>query len=172
MTFVSRFFFLVLVVGFVEVYLLMKVGAALGFLATVGLCVLTGVVGGSLVRIQGLRTLQQIQLEMAQGRMPAAEMISGVVLLLVGAMLVLPGFLTDALGFALLVPLLRRSVAERLAGYLESRASVAASPMAGFGGFYPPGAQGPIRGKVIDVEPEDVTSRPAKGEEKQGSRND
>ncbi|MBW2734882.1 MAG: FxsA family protein [Deltaproteobacteria bacterium] len=156
MTFVGRFFLLVLVVGFVEVYLLIKVAGSLGFLSTVGLCVLTGVVGGNLVRVQGLRTLQQIQLEMGQGRMPAAEMVSGVVLLIVGAMLVTPGFLTDIIGFLLLIPLLRQNVAQRLAGSFEARMQASATPMAGFGpGPQPP----PIRGKVIDVQGEKVAPR-------------
>lgn len=159
MTFVGRFFFLVLVVGFIEVYLLMKVGASLGFFSTVGLCVLTGVIGGNLVRVQGLRTLQQIQLEMGQGRVPAAELISGVVLLIVGAMLVTPGFLTDAVGFLLLIPPLRHSVAERLAGMLEARTQIRPPPMAGFGGFHAQDSPPPIRGKVIDVQGQRVENR-------------
>ena len=61
MTFVGRFFLAVLALGFVEVYLLVKVAGRIGFFPTVGLCILTGVIGAALVRRQGLQTMRQIQ---------------------------------------------------------------------------------------------------------------
>lgn len=114
MSFVARFFLLVVLVGMAEVYLLVRFSAAIGVLATALLCVITGVLGGGLVRVQGLETLREIQQQVARGCAPALEIVSGLVLLVVGVLLITPGFLTDIAGFALLVPSLRRRAAAGL----------------------------------------------------------
>jgi UPF0716 protein FxsA len=102
---------LFLLVPLVEIYLLIKIGGVIGAFPTVVLVVLTAVLGAALARYQGLATLQRLQATMARGEAPAIEMFEGV-LLLVGALLLLtPGFLTDLLGFACLVPLTRRALA-------------------------------------------------------------
>lgn len=102
---------LFLLVPLVEIYLLIKIGGVIGALPTVVLVVLTAVLGAALARYQGLATLQRLQATMARGEAPAIEMFEGV-LLLVGALLLLtPGFLTDLLGFACLLPLTRRALA-------------------------------------------------------------
>lgn len=99
---------LFLLVPLLEIYLLIVVGGIIGALPTVALVVLTAVVGAALARHQGLATLQRLQATMARGETPAFEMLEGV-LLLVGALLLLtPGFFTDALGFACLLPPTRR----------------------------------------------------------------
>ena len=102
---------LFLLVPLVEIYLLIKIGGVIGAFPTVVLVVLTAVIGAALARAQGLATLQRLQATMARGEAPAIEMFEGV-LLLVGALLLLtPGFLTDLLGFACLVPVTRRALA-------------------------------------------------------------
>ncbi len=99
---------LFLLVPLLEIYLLIVVGGIIGALPTVALVVLTAVVGAALARHQGLATLQRLQATMARGEAPAFEMLEGA-LLLVGALLLLtPGFFTDALGFACLLPPTRR----------------------------------------------------------------
>jgi len=99
---------LFLLVPLLEIYLLIVVGGIIGALPTVVLVVLTAVVGAALARVQGLATLQRLQATMARGEAPAIEMLEGA-LLLVGALLLLtPGFFTDALGFACLLPPTRR----------------------------------------------------------------
>ena len=112
MGFVGKFFAAVVIVGTAELMLLLKVASGLGFLATALLCVLTGIAGGALVRAQGLSTLTRIHHALRVGQAPADEMVSGAILVLVGALLVTPGFLTDAIGFALLVPRVRVVVAQ------------------------------------------------------------
>lgn len=102
---------LFLLVPLIEIYLLIKIGGVIGAFPTVVLVVLTAVIGAALARHQGLATLQRLQATMARGEAPAIEMIEGV-LLLVGAVLLLtPGFLTDLLGFACLIPPTRRALA-------------------------------------------------------------
>jgi UPF0716 protein FxsA len=102
---------LFLLVPLVEIYVMIKVGGIIGALPTVLLVVLTAVAGATLARIQGLATLQRLQATLARGEAPAIEMFEGV-LLLIGALLLLtPGFITDLLGFACLVPFTRRALA-------------------------------------------------------------
>ena len=106
------FLFLVFFVGapLVELYLLIEVGSVIGALPTILLSVFTAILGGALVRLQGFSILFRAQSQMANDELPAIEMLEGVVLLLVGLALLLPGFITDAIGFLLLVPPLRQGL--------------------------------------------------------------
>lgn len=99
-----------LVVPVVEIWLLITVGSAIGAGLTILLVVLTAVIGAALVRAQGIATLARAQAMIKQGELPAIELLEGVALLLAGALLLTPGFFTDAVGFALLVPRLRRDL--------------------------------------------------------------
>ncbi len=105
----SLLFLLFLIIPMVEIYLLIQVGSVIGALPTVFLVVFTAVLGALLLRYQGLITLQNFQSAMGQGKLPALEMLEGMVLLVAGALLLTPGFFTDAIGFAGLIAPLRRS---------------------------------------------------------------
>ncbi len=94
----------------VEMYLLLTVGDHIGALPTIGLVLLTAVIGVSLLRQQGLATLTRAQQRIAEGTIPAAEMADGLLLAVAGPLLLTPGFLTDAMGFVLLVPGVRRTL--------------------------------------------------------------
>jgi UPF0716 protein FxsA len=94
----------------VELYVLIEVGARIGAFSTIVLSVFTAVLGGWLVRLQGFAVLYRVQGAMARGEVPALELLEGAMLLLTGLALLLPGFITDAVGFALLVPPLRRAL--------------------------------------------------------------
>jgi UPF0716 protein FxsA len=101
-----------LVVPFVEIYLLLQVGSIIGAIPTIFLVVLTAVLGAGLLKQQGLATLQRFQASLAQGAIPAYEMVEGPILLVGGALLLTPGFVTDIMGFACLIPQLRRKIAQ------------------------------------------------------------
>lgn len=101
-----------LAVPFVEIYLLLQVGSLIGAAPTIFLVVLTAVLGAWLLRQQGLATLQRFQASLAQGSLPAYEMVEGPILLVGGALLLTPGFVTDIMGFACLIPQLRRKIAQ------------------------------------------------------------
>ena len=105
-----RLFLLFVLVPLVEMYLLIRVGAAIGAGATIALVLLTATVGASLARLEGWRTLMSIQTTLAEGMVPAEELIDGLLIFAAGLVLITPGFLTDALGFFLLVPASRRLV--------------------------------------------------------------
>lgn len=97
-----------LLVPLLEIYLLIKVGEVVGAWPTVLLVVGTAVLGAWLLRLQGLATLAQVQTRLTQGELPAIPLLEGMLLLICGALLLTPGFFTDGVGFALLVPPLRR----------------------------------------------------------------
>jgi len=90
-----------------EIYLFVQIGAGIGALTVVVLTVVTAGLGIALVRAQGLGTLRQAQRELDHGRPPVIEMLHGAMLALAGLLLLIPGFLTDAVGGLLLVPPLR-----------------------------------------------------------------
>lgn len=118
----GRIFLLLFVVPLVETWLLIKVGGVIGAVPTIALVVLTAIVGTTIARQQGMETIRRMQLAQAQGRLPAMEMIEGVMLLVAGVLLMTPGFFTDVFGFSLLFPQLRQRVAAKaLAGLAEAR---------------------------------------------------
>lgn len=102
------FFLLLVGVPLVELYLLIQVGSEIGALPTIGLSILTAVIGTFLVRVQGFSILLRVRETVDRGEVPAIEVLDGALLLIAGVLLLLPGFITDALGFLLLVPPLRR----------------------------------------------------------------
>ena len=99
---------LFLVVPIAEIWVLIEVGSVVGPVATIGLVVLTAVVGAALMRAQGLATLFRARAAMAKGEVPALELLEGAVILIAGVLLLTPGFITDATGFACLIPSIRR----------------------------------------------------------------
>jgi len=92
----------------IEIYFLVQVGEQIGAGMTILLVVVTAVIGVTLLREQGVRTLLKANQAMQAGKMPAQEMFDGFILAAVGILLVTPGFFTDGLGFLLLVPSIRK----------------------------------------------------------------
>ncbi len=99
-----------LVVPLVEIGLLFWVGQMIGFWATLALVIVTAVLGSTLVSRQGRETYLQVRLELAAGTVPGRSLAHGAMILVAGALLLTPGFLTDAVGFALLVPQVREAL--------------------------------------------------------------
>lgn len=97
-----------LLVPLVEIYVLIEVGEVIGTITTVFLVVFTAVLGAQLIRFQGLTTFRRVQASVARGEVPAIEMFEGVILLVSGALLLTPGFVTDTIGFLCLIPPIRR----------------------------------------------------------------
>ena len=103
-------FLIFLVVPLVEIYLLIEIGAVIGAGTTIFLVVFTALLGAFLVRVQGFSTLGRVQMQLLKGEIPALAMIEGLFLFIAGALLLTPGFFTDALGFIFLTPPLRRRI--------------------------------------------------------------
>ena len=108
------FLLLFIVMPILEIAVLLKVGGAIGVLPTLGIVVLTAVIGTRMLRQQGTATLERARSRFGSGEMPADEMIEGLLLLVGGVLLLTPGFVTDAFGFACLIPASRRWLATRL----------------------------------------------------------
>jgi len=124
--------FLVIFVGapLLELYLLIEVGSEIGALPTIALSIFTAVLGGLLVRMQGFSVLFRVQSSLDRREVPALELLEGALLLVVGLALLLPGFITDAVGFLLLVPPLRRWLIVR---WLKARGTLRPAPGPGPG---------------------------------------
>jgi UPF0716 protein FxsA len=103
---------IVLIVPFAEIYLLLEVGGIIGAFPTIVLVVFTAVLGSWLLRQQGFATFRRFQESLARGEIPAYEMIEGPLILVGGALLLTPGFITDMIGFACLIPVLRKKIAQ------------------------------------------------------------
>ena len=102
--------FLFVFVPVTEISLLINVGKTIGGFNTIAFVIFTAVLGAYLVRQQGIATIFNLQQEMNSGCIPAMQLAEGVALLFAGAVLLTPGFITDAIGFALLTPPLRRGL--------------------------------------------------------------
>lgn len=105
----------------VELALLIKLHGLVGLGPTILLVLLTGITGAALVRRQGIAILFSIQREMAEGNLPAPQMIDGIMVLLAGALLITPGLITDTVGFALLIPYVRAYIRGWLRKKLETK---------------------------------------------------
>jgi UPF0716 protein FxsA len=94
-------------VPIVEIGVFIELGSRIGLWNTISLIVLTAILGTWLLRSQGLRTLQRAQECFARNEFPMDELFNGLCLLVAGALLLTPGFVTDAIGFLLFVPFVR-----------------------------------------------------------------
>ncbi len=101
---------LFIVMPILEMWLLITIGGYIGALSTILLVLLTAVIGIALLRVQGFTTLWRGREKLKQGELPAQEMVEGLVLAISGALLLTPGFITDAVGFAGLLPLSRAAM--------------------------------------------------------------
>lgn len=136
-------FGLFLVLPVVELALAIKVGTVIGVLPTVGLMVLSALAGSWLMRQQGAQALADLQRAFAELRDPSPHLAGGALILLAGALMVAPGFLTDLIGLALLLPPVRRAVI-RWAGQRVAVRATGGYAGAGFGaGFRDPQAAHP-----------------------------
>ncbi len=106
----------------VEMYLLIEVAERIEALPTILLVMLTAVLGVSLIRQQGLSTLTKGIRRLNQAEIPAAEIIEGVLLAVAGAFLITPGFLTDFIGFLIIIPITRQITARMLLKRMAARA--------------------------------------------------
>jgi UPF0716 protein FxsA len=145
-------------VPIIEIALFIQVGGAIGLWPTLAIVVLTALAGTILVRVQGLQALARLQASLEQGGDPVPPIAHGALILVAGLLLLTPGFFTDTLGLALLIPPVRATVirwgAARIA--VRGAAVVRGAPRPG-----PPPRPGPApRGETIDAEYEILEETP------------
>ena len=135
-------------VPLIEIGVFIQVGGFIGLWPTLGLIVLTAVLGTWQLRAQGLATLNRARQQIDQGVLPAHELFDGLCLLVAGALLLTPGFVTDAAGFLLFLPPVRAALRQFLARHIMASAQTRACD------------RGPKGGGVFDGEFEDLTDNP------------
>ena len=109
------------IIPVVEIYLLIEIGSVFGVFTSIALVVFTGFLGAYLARIQGLQTLFRIQESLREGRMPSAELLDALLIGIAGLVLLTPGFLTDTVGFVLLIPSTRNAIKYWLQSKIKTR---------------------------------------------------
>jgi UPF0716 protein FxsA len=143
-----------------EIYVIVKVGEAIGILPTLALLILDGFVGAALARSQGRAAWERFNRALGEGRVPARETFDGAMIILGGALLLTPGFITDVLGFLLLIPPTRtlvRGLTARLARRRVAFAWRVASPPPRAGGYRtgpnpPPGRGYDYEGTAQEID--------------------
>ena len=172
----ARLFLLFTIVPLAELVLLLALADATSWQFTLAVVLITGIVGATLARHEGLRCWQRVHQELAAGRLPGDSLLDALMILVAGALLVTPGVLTDLVGFALLIPPFRTVVKRWLTHRFQSQIHVM-SPGQNWNG-YPrdyfgedeqtdderpetmhPGGDRIIDVKVIDADTEDADGK-------------
>jgi len=143
---------LFIVIPIIEIAVLIQVGELLGLWPTIAIVISSAWLGAKYVRQQGLATMQSVQTKMAQGQMPSAEIVTGLMLLIAGILLVTPGFVTDIFGLSLLIPSVRQAIAAMVQKHIVVN-QVAAGASFHQEGFYQGG-----QGNVYQHEKQDSAS--------------
>lgn len=110
----GRILLLLIGLPLLELWLLIELGSVIGATWTILLIIGTSIIGAQLVRLQGLGVMRRVREHQRRSEMPAVPMLEGLALLIAGFCLILPGLITDAIGFLLLIPPLRRWAARGL----------------------------------------------------------
>lgn len=107
MLFMKLLIIIFIILPAIEIALFILTGQAIGVLPTIGLMILSGILGAYLVKRQGLAVLRQFQVQLQAGEPPGIPLLHGLCVLLGGLFLISPGFLTDFIGLLLLIPFIR-----------------------------------------------------------------
>ena len=134
---------ILIIVPIIEIALFVQIGGAIGLGWTLLVILATAMLGARAIRRQGIDALARAQAQMATGRPPVGEIVHGVLILMAGILLLTPGFMTDALGFLLLVPATRLFVLELAAGFILPKLFSGFSVRRG-------STQNPADAKIID----------------------
>lgn len=156
-----------IIVPIIEIYLIVQVDAAIGGWETLGLLVLDSVVGAWLVRREGFSILARVQATLGRGELPTDDLVEGLLVLFAGALMLTPGFLTDALGFVLLLPPTRAMVRNVLKARFAGRIRVGRGAYGG-----PFGRHGFTNGGWTDVQWTDVQWTEGRGTDASDDRVD
>lgn len=161
------------VVPLVEIYVLVQVGQVIGAWWTIGLLLLASIVGGWLIKREGVRTFRALRTAIHEGRVPATELADAGLVLIGGTLMLTPGFVTDAVGVLFVLPLTRPVFRRLLTAAIARRMLVVPGGLGGVGfgpgapggpgdphATRPPGGRRPgpgagpvVQGEVVDDDP-------------------
>ncbi|AWB65728.1 membrane protein FxsA [Saccharobesus litoralis] len=128
----AKLFILFAIMPIIEIALLLEVGEIIGGWTTLGIVILTAFIGAKLVREQGIQTLHSLRTQTASGQLPAQTLVEGLMLLIAGVLLVTPGFVTDAIGFLLTIPVTRKPIALAVYAQIKDKLVVQSNMQGGF----------------------------------------
>jgi UPF0716 protein FxsA len=151
-----------IIVPAADFVLLLAAGGRIGWLLTLALAVLTGIIGAGLAKQQGMRTWFEIRRALSRGQLPSAPLLEGAMILFAGAVLLTPGFITDTVGFLLLVPPSRRWLAKRVVAHFQKRMQSTQRQQSTDGNGWSFSAQWSTKptedgDEIIDMDPSSVT---------------
>lgn len=145
--------FAFIAVPLIEIGLFIQVGGAIGLWPTLLIVLITAFLGSWLVRSQGARELANLRGSFNELRDPTEPLANGAMILFAGALLLTPGFFTDIVGFALLIPQVRAAAFK----FIKSKVNVQGFQMGGAANNQPPQQPRGPQDRVIDVDFEDIT---------------
>lgn len=163
---------LFLVMPILELFVLVRVAQEVGVVPSLALLVVVSVVGAWLVKREGLGLLVQVQRELASGRLPKTQLVDGFLVLLAGALLLTPGFVTDTFGLLMLFPPTRAAVRALLLRRFRTHLDVYRTGSSGF--FATDGLGGRVAswGFVADADVVDVADVQARRDEPHRGRDE
>ena len=104
----------IILIPIVEIYLLIKIGSQIGAISTIFLIFTTAIVGVYYAKYEGLNTLKSGFVQLSKNEVPAFEVLSGAAIAFAALLLIIPGFITDILGFLIIFPVTRKLIFTRI----------------------------------------------------------
>ena len=114
-------FIIFIIIPIIEISIFITVGSNIGVINTIGIILLTALIGIFLIRRRGISLLFNAQKNMSQGIMPTEEIKGGIFLLISGLLLITPGFFTDCIGFSMFLKPVQNFVALKAKNYFKSK---------------------------------------------------
>jgi UPF0716 protein FxsA len=156
--------FVFVVMPLIELAVFILIGQAIGFLNAIAILLLISIGGVLIVRHQGIGIYRRVRLQLREGIVPAAELVDGLLILIAGLLLIIPGYITDAVGLALLLPPVREFVRGRLQKRFSVRVANRVVKVANTQGpRFRNGSSGGPDSDVIDVLPPSPRPLPPAG---------
>lgn len=144
----------------IEIGLFIQVGGWLGLWPTLGIVILTAIIGTYLLRLQGMAALARLQNNIQSGQSPMDPIVHGAMILVAGVLLLTPGFFTDAVGFALLMPPVRALVIKWGAARFVNSSTVVFSNTQSASPRNPPRDSGAVEGDFVVLDDDEDDSEP------------
>ena len=120
---------LFLLIPIIELFIMFKVGKVIGLEITILIIIITAIIGAKLTKVQGAKAIKNAQSEIKGGKLPHNEVMDGIMIIIAGAFLLTPGFVTDIVGFSLLLPTLRSNYQKLLLAFIKTKILFAQSPI-------------------------------------------
>ena len=120
---------LFLLIPIIELFIMFKIGKVIGLEITILIIIITAIIGAKLTKVQGAKAIKNARSEIKGGKLPHKEVMDGIMIIIAGAFLLTPGFVTDIVGFSLLLPALRSNYQKLLLASIKTKILFAQSPI-------------------------------------------